>query len=264
MTRLRLTLEFDGGAVHGLAAAGPWADRPGSARARDRAQMTGETVTVHGAGRTDAGVHALAMAAHVDIAKTLTAHRLREGLNALRPARPDRGARRSSRSPTTGTRASPAPGAATSTASLNRRAPLTLERGRAWHIGRAARRSRRCTRARARWSGTTISPPSARPIASRTARSRRSTARRRAGRRRSPHPRRGAQLPPSPGALDGRLPGAGRARAVDARGHRRGAGGAATAPRSGLNAPPEGLYFVEATYAATAVRCMHFSAPTAG
>lgn len=51
-------------------------------------RMTGELTAVHAAGRTDAGVHALAMAAHVDLAKTLTEHRLREGLNALvRPIR---------------------------------------------------------------------------------------------------------------------------------------------------------------------------------
>jgi tRNA pseudouridine38-40 synthase len=45
--------------------------------------MTGELVAVHAAGRTDAGVHALAMSAHVDLEKTVTEHRLREGLNAL-------------------------------------------------------------------------------------------------------------------------------------------------------------------------------------
>ena len=46
-------------------------------------EMTGKLATVHAAGRTDAGVHALAMSAHVDIEKALTPHRLREGLNAL-------------------------------------------------------------------------------------------------------------------------------------------------------------------------------------
>jgi len=50
-------------------------------------RMTGEQAAVHAAGRTDAGVHALAMSAHVDIARPLTEHRLREGLNAL--VRPD-------------------------------------------------------------------------------------------------------------------------------------------------------------------------------
>jgi tRNA pseudouridine38-40 synthase len=45
--------------------------------------MTGEQAVFTAAGRTDAGVHALAMASHVDVMKPLTAHRLREGLNAL-------------------------------------------------------------------------------------------------------------------------------------------------------------------------------------
>lgn len=47
------------------------------------ARMTGEHSTFIAAGRTDAGVHALAMATHVDVMKSLTPHRLREGLNAL-------------------------------------------------------------------------------------------------------------------------------------------------------------------------------------
>jgi tRNA pseudouridine38-40 synthase len=46
-------------------------------------RMTGELAAVTAAGRTDAGVHALAMSAHVDVTKSLTPHRLREGLNAL-------------------------------------------------------------------------------------------------------------------------------------------------------------------------------------
>jgi tRNA pseudouridine38-40 synthase len=45
--------------------------------------MTGELATFTAAGRTDAGVHALAMSAHVEIERQLTPHRLREGLNAL-------------------------------------------------------------------------------------------------------------------------------------------------------------------------------------
>ncbi|MBV8907950.1 MAG: tRNA pseudouridine(38-40) synthase TruA, partial [Sphingomonas sp.] len=46
-------------------------------------KMTGESGQFIAAGRTDAGVHALAMSAHVDVMKSLTPHRLREGLNAL-------------------------------------------------------------------------------------------------------------------------------------------------------------------------------------
>jgi tRNA pseudouridine38-40 synthase len=43
-------------------------------------------VTVHAAGRTDAGVHGLGMRAHLDIARPITPFRLMEALNArLRP-----------------------------------------------------------------------------------------------------------------------------------------------------------------------------------
>jgi tRNA pseudouridine38-40 synthase len=42
----------------------------------------GETVTLYAAGSTDAGVHGRAMVAHVDIARDVTPFQLREGLNA--------------------------------------------------------------------------------------------------------------------------------------------------------------------------------------
>ena len=45
-----------------------------------------EDVTAHAAGRTDAGVHALGMRAHLDVTRTITPFRLMEALNArLRP-----------------------------------------------------------------------------------------------------------------------------------------------------------------------------------
>ena len=86
MTRWRLTVEYDGGPFLG------WQRQDQGPTIQSTIEaailhITGETTTVHGAGRTDAGVHALAMEAHADIAKPLTAQRLREGLNALvRPA----------------------------------------------------------------------------------------------------------------------------------------------------------------------------------
>jgi len=47
----------------------------------------GERTSVHGAGRTDAGVHAAAMVAHVDVERAVTPFRLMGALNALlRPA----------------------------------------------------------------------------------------------------------------------------------------------------------------------------------
>jgi len=96
-------------------------------------KMTGEQAAVHAAGRTDAGVHALAMTAHVDVMKSLTPHRLREGLNALvrphpvsvlavEPVADDWHARFS------------CIGRRYLYRILNRRAPPALDAGRVWHI----------------------------------------------------------------------------------------------------------------------------------
>ena len=132
MTRWRLTIEFDGGPFMG------WQRQdhgPSVQQALEEAihRMTGELTAVHGAGRTDAGVHALAMSAHADIARTLTEHRLREGLNALVRPHPisvlaveqvaeDWHARFS------------CIGRKYLYRILNRRAPPALARGRVWHI----------------------------------------------------------------------------------------------------------------------------------
>jgi tRNA pseudouridine38-40 synthase len=48
-------------------------------------RVAGKPVRVHGAGRTDTGVHAVAQCAHVDIGKLLTPARWTEALNALLP-----------------------------------------------------------------------------------------------------------------------------------------------------------------------------------
>ena len=86
MTRFRLTVEYDGRPFMG------WqrqAHGPSVQQTIEQAvmQVTGETVAVHAAGRTDAGVHATAMAAHVDIEKPIAPYRLMEALNArTRPA----------------------------------------------------------------------------------------------------------------------------------------------------------------------------------
>ncbi|MEW6575318.1 MAG: tRNA pseudouridine(38-40) synthase TruA, partial [Pseudomonadota bacterium] len=49
-------------------------------------RVTGEEAVLHAAGRTDAGVHALAMRAHVELAKEIEPFRLMEAVNAqLRP-----------------------------------------------------------------------------------------------------------------------------------------------------------------------------------
>ena len=82
MTRWRLTIEYDGGPFMGWQRQdhGPSVQQVLEEGAE---RMTGERNAFTAAGRTDAGVHALAMSAHVDIVKSVTAHRLREGLNAL-------------------------------------------------------------------------------------------------------------------------------------------------------------------------------------
>jgi tRNA pseudouridine38-40 synthase len=96
-------------------------------------RMMGEQAQFIAAGRTDAGVHALAMSAHVDIKRDVTPHRLREGLNALVRPHPisvlevkttvdDWHARFS------------CVGRRYLYRILNRRAPPALDAGRQWHI----------------------------------------------------------------------------------------------------------------------------------
>ncbi len=86
MTRFRLTVEYDGRPFMG------WQRQPHGASVQQTIEaavtaITGETTTVHAAGRTDAGVHAMGMVAHVDIAKPILPYRLSEALNArMRPA----------------------------------------------------------------------------------------------------------------------------------------------------------------------------------
>jgi tRNA pseudouridine38-40 synthase len=134
MTRYALTLEFDGGPFFGLQRQdnGPTVQQA----VEDAAYaVTGESVRMHAAGRTDSGVHALGMAAHLEIAKPFDAFRLMEALNAkLRPApiaviacravADDWHARFS------------CIGRAYEYRIINRRASLTLDRGKVWHVTR--------------------------------------------------------------------------------------------------------------------------------
>jgi tRNA pseudouridine38-40 synthase len=85
MPRYRLLLEYDGGPFVGwqMQAGGPSVQ---GVITQAIAAFTDEAVTVHGAGRTDAGVHALGQVAHVDLARDWRADRVRDALNArLRP-----------------------------------------------------------------------------------------------------------------------------------------------------------------------------------
>jgi tRNA pseudouridine38-40 synthase len=84
-TRFRITVEFDGRPFMGWQrqAHGPSVQ---SAIEEATAAIVGHPVTVHAAGRTDAGVHGLGMVAHVDVGRTIAPFRLMEAINArLRP-----------------------------------------------------------------------------------------------------------------------------------------------------------------------------------
>lgn len=84
MRRLKLVLEYDGTAYHG------WQVQPGldTIQGRLEAALTrvaGTAVRVMGAGRTDAGVHALAQVASCSVQIRLDDLALRRALNALLP-----------------------------------------------------------------------------------------------------------------------------------------------------------------------------------
>lgn len=81
MPRYRIDLEYDGTRYAG------WqrqAGQPTVQEAIERAifALSGEEITLKGAGRTDAGVHALHQVAHFDLQKTFADRNVRDGLNA--------------------------------------------------------------------------------------------------------------------------------------------------------------------------------------
>ncbi|MDB5740568.1 MAG: tRNA pseudouridine synthase [Alphaproteobacteria bacterium] len=130
--RYRLTIEYDGGPFFG------WqrqSDGPSVQGALEAAieKLSGERVTVTGAGRTDSGVHALGQVAHFDLVKDFDAGKVRDALNHyLRPdpvvildaavADSEFHARFSAKARHYLFRI------------LNRRAPPALEDGRVWHV----------------------------------------------------------------------------------------------------------------------------------
>jgi tRNA pseudouridine38-40 synthase len=132
MPRYKLTIEYDGTGLVG------WQRQANgeSVQALLERAVTlycGAAITVHGAGRTDAGVHALGMTAHLDLPRADSPDKIRGALNYhLRPAsiavlaaEPADGyfdARRSARSRVYRYRI------------LNRSAPPMLEKHRVWHV----------------------------------------------------------------------------------------------------------------------------------
>ena len=81
MPRYRLTLEYDGAAYVG------WQRQKNGISVQETVETAlksfcGDDVTLFGAGRTDAGVHATGQVAHVDIAKAWPTDTVRDALNA--------------------------------------------------------------------------------------------------------------------------------------------------------------------------------------
>jgi tRNA pseudouridine38-40 synthase len=85
MPRYKLTLEYDGTPYVGWQAQDNGASIQ-SALTDAVAAFAGERATVYGAGRTDAGVHALGQVAHVDLTKQWDTDTVRDAINFhLRP-----------------------------------------------------------------------------------------------------------------------------------------------------------------------------------
>lgn len=134
MTRYRLTLEYDGGPFVG------WQRQDNGASVQQSLEKAverfcGEQTTAYAAGRTDAGVHALGQVAHIDIEKETEPFRVMEAINFhLKPdpiavigcAEVDENfhARFSATERRYRYRI------------VNRRAPLTIDAGRAWQTGK--------------------------------------------------------------------------------------------------------------------------------
>lgn len=131
MTRFRVIIEFDGRPFAGWQRQTNAISVQGTIETALR-KISGEDIIVYGAGRTDAGVHAAAMVAHFDLERPMTPYRITEAINGcLRPK------------PIAILSCIEAPGfharfdctgRSYRYRIINRRAPLTWERGLAWRV----------------------------------------------------------------------------------------------------------------------------------
>jgi tRNA pseudouridine38-40 synthase len=135
MSRYKLTIEYDGAKYAG------W-QRQDNARTVQQAleeaalALNGEPTVVTGAGRTDAGVHALGQVAHIDLVKPLPAGKVRDALNAH--LRPHPIAILESEDAAPGFHARfDATGRSYVYRIISRRADLTLDKHRAWRVAAA-------------------------------------------------------------------------------------------------------------------------------
>ena len=132
MPRLKLTIEYCGAGFVGWQRQANGLSVQAALETAVR-RFCGASVTVFGAGRTDAGVHALAQIAHVDLPRAASPDEIRGALNhhlkphaisviEVEPVPPDFDARLS------------ATGRHYLYRILNRRAPPALDRGLVWHV----------------------------------------------------------------------------------------------------------------------------------
>ena len=130
--RWKITIEYDGRPFVG------WQRQengPSVQAALERAihGFSRESPTVHAAGRTDAGVHALGMVASFDLDRPLTPEKLREAMTAL--LRPDPVAVLTAETVADDFHARfSCQGRAYLYRILDRRAPPALDAGRVWHV----------------------------------------------------------------------------------------------------------------------------------
>jgi tRNA pseudouridine38-40 synthase len=130
--RYKLTIEYDGTGLVG------WQRQANGLSVQEALETAvtrfcRQTATVYGAGRTDAGVHARAQTAHLDLADRVAPDVLRSAINHyLRPAAISilavEGAADNFDARLSAT------GRVYLYRILNRRAPPALERGRVWHV----------------------------------------------------------------------------------------------------------------------------------
>jgi tRNA pseudouridine38-40 synthase len=133
MQRWKLKLEYDGSHFLG------WQSQPNGRGVQDAVEkaierLEGQAVRIHAAGRTDTGVHATGQVAHADLQKPWRAFQLMEALNAwllkiapvsvleAEPANDDFHARFSAK------------GRVYLFRMIDRRAPLTFDKGKLWRV----------------------------------------------------------------------------------------------------------------------------------
>lgn len=134
MPRFRLDIEYDGSLFAG------WqhqADQPSVQQAIEQAieKFSGEAVRLRAAGRTDAGVHATAQVAHVDLAKAWPDDKVRDAVNAhLQAAGAHVAILKAMVVPDDFDARFSATGRHYLYRILNRRAPAALDKGKVWWV----------------------------------------------------------------------------------------------------------------------------------